>query len=218
MQTNSKDTMATVIDHIVVVAPNLAAGATLVSNALGVELQQGGKHPRMATHNLLLRLGDSTYLEVISPDPSAFEPSRPRWFDLDRLASDEQPRLAAWVVRTEDIYSSRFLCTSVLGNIEPMSRGALAWLITVPADGSLPLGGAAPALIEWQSKPHPAYTLNDLGCSLRNLEIFHPEPERVQVTLKSIKLSTPVIIHKLSASSRPKLVAQIQTPSGLHTL
>ncbi len=218
MQTNSKDTMATVIDHIVVVAPNLAAGATFVSNALGVELQQGGVHPRMATHNLLLRLGESTYLEVISQDPSVAKPSHPRWFALDRLAPDEPPKLAAWVVRTEDIYYSSFLCASTLGNIEPMSRGDLAWLITVPSDGSLPLGGAAPALIEWQSKPHPAYTLNDLGYSLRKLEIFHPEPEQVQIILKTINLSAPVSIHQLSASSQPKLAAQIQTPYGLCTL
>jgi hypothetical protein len=210
--------METVIDHIVVVAPNLAAGATLVSDALGVKLQQGGVHPRMATHNLLLRLGDSTYLEVISPDSSAAKPSHPRWFALDCLAPDDPPKLAAWVVRTEDIYFSRSMCASVLGNIEPMSRGALSWLITVPSDGSLPLGGAAPVLIEWQSKPHPAYALNDLGCSLHHLEIFHPEPEQVQVALKSLNLSTPVSIHQLSTSSQPKLVAQIQTPCGLCTL
>lgn len=210
--------MQTVIDHIVVVAPNLASGASYVCDALGVEMQQGGAHPRMATHNLLLRLGDSTYLEVISPDPSAPVPSRPRWFALDRLASDEQPKLAAWVVRAENIYSASSQCESVVGIVEAMSRGTLSWLITVPADGSLPLGGAAPALIEWQSRPHPSSTLKDLGCSLRNLEIFHPQLAQVRKVLKAIDLAAPVSLHQLSQGSRPQLVAHIQTPHGLRTL
>jgi hypothetical protein len=44
----------------------------------------------------------------------------------------------------------------VLGPIEPMSRGKLNWLITIPADGSLTLDGVAPALIQWDAEPHPA--------------------------------------------------------------
>jgi hypothetical protein len=59
------------IDHIAVTAPTLEAGAELVRLALGVEPQAGGAHARMGTHNLLLRLGDAVYLEVIAPDPRA---------------------------------------------------------------------------------------------------------------------------------------------------
>lgn len=210
--------MSTVIDHIVVVAPDLAAGAAYVRNALGVELQQGGAHPRMATHNLVLRLGDSTYLEVIAPDPSAPRPPRPRWFALDSLPRDARPALAAWVVRTADIHASSASCTCVVGSVEPMARGTLSWLITVPADGSLPLGGAAPMLIEWQSTPHPASALKDVGCSLHKLEICHPQPGRVQALLDTIKLATPVSLRQLEENAPPALVAHIQTPHGLRTL
>jgi len=210
--------VGTVIDHIVVVAPNLTVGAAFVRDALGVELQQGGAHARMATHNLLLRLGDATYLEVIAPDPSALRPARSRWFALDRLTPDAPPRLAAWVARTDDIRSSSSLCASVVGSIEPMDRGALSWLITVPADGSLPLGGAAPALIEWQVQPHPARALKDVGCSLVELEVFHPEPSRVQTVLAAIELSSPIRLHPLPPGAEPYLVAHIQTPSGRRTL
>jgi len=55
------------IDHIAITAPTLEAGAKFVKNVLGVNPQKGGEHLRMGTHNLLLRLGDTTYLEVISP-------------------------------------------------------------------------------------------------------------------------------------------------------
>jgi hypothetical protein len=210
--------LETVIDHIVVVAPRLDVGAAFVNLALGVDLQPGGAHPRMATHNLLLRLGDSTYLEVIAPDPSAARPSRPRWFDLDNLAADSPPRLAAWVVRIDDIYSARFSCSSILGDILTMSRGHLSWQITVPADGSLPLGGAAPALIEWQVTPHPARALKDRGCSLTSLEIFHPEPLRVQTVLEAVKLAAPVSLRQLSSGAKPYLVARVKTPRGHCTL
>jgi hypothetical protein len=53
------------IDHIVITAPDLEVGAEFVRQTLGVIPQSGGAHPRMGTHNLLLRLGDSLYLEVI---------------------------------------------------------------------------------------------------------------------------------------------------------
>ncbi|HCV79405.1 VOC family protein, partial [Pseudomonas oryzihabitans] len=51
------------LDHLVIVAPTLAAGARYVEERLGVALQPGGQHARMGTHNLLLGLGDG-YLEV----------------------------------------------------------------------------------------------------------------------------------------------------------
>jgi hypothetical protein len=212
--------VTTVIDHITVVAPNLAAGAAYVSKALGVAMQPGGTHPRMGTHNLLLRLGESTFLEVISPDPAAPKPARPRWFELDRLTAESRPRLATWVARTNDIRKSGSTCSTVVGNIEPMSRGSLNWLITVPSDGSLPLMGAAPALIEWNeanTPAHPASALKDFGCSLIALEVFHPEPSRVQAVLGAIKFSGPVHVRKLPVS-QPYLVAHIQTPHGTRTL
>jgi hypothetical protein len=59
------------LDHITVVAPSLEIGSTYVKAALGVVPGAGRTHPGMATHNLLLALGPTMYLEVISPDPRA---------------------------------------------------------------------------------------------------------------------------------------------------
>lgn len=95
--------MSAYLDHITVVAPSLAAGSRLVHQALGIEPGPGRTHPEMGTHNRLLRLGDTVYLEVIAPDPDAPPTSRPRWFGLDHVSPTTTPRLAAWVARTDDI-------------------------------------------------------------------------------------------------------------------
>jgi hypothetical protein len=210
--------MNTGIDHLTVTAPSLAVGAEYVAKALGVDMQPGGAHPRMGTHNLLLRLGDAVFMEVIAPDPAAPKPAHARWFELDKLTAASPARLAAWVARAPDIRASGAAFGSIVGNAESMTRGALSWLITVPTDGSLPLGGAAPALIDWQGSPHPASTLKDAGCTLMRLEAFHPEPERVQAILASINLSSPVQVRQAAPGTPPHLVAHIQTPHGLRTL
>lgn len=59
------------LDHLTITAPTLESGAEFVRRSLGVDPQPGGEHPRMGTHNLLRRLGDSLFLEVIAPDPAA---------------------------------------------------------------------------------------------------------------------------------------------------
>src|SRR5690606_8176826 len=97
---------------------------------LGVSLQAGGQHPRMGTHNKLLRLGDDVYLEVIAADPAAPAPQRPRWFELDQMTPGSRPRLGTWVIRTDDIVAARAACSWDTGPIESMTRGALAWRIT----------------------------------------------------------------------------------------
>jgi hypothetical protein len=203
-----------VVDHIVVAAPTLESGVAFVREALGVAPEAGGEHARMGTHNLLLRLASDRYLEVIAIDPAAPAPARPRWFALDALGAWSAPALSAWVARTSDIEGTVAAASEALGMIEPMSRGALQWLITIPADGSLPLGGAAPCLIEWRSEGHPAARLRDQGLSLAGLEVRHAEPERVARVLRSLGFEGPVSVLPLPAGSPPRLVAHIDTPQG----
>lgn len=206
------------IDHITVTAPSLTAGADFVRQILGVSPQPGGEHPRMGTHNLLLRLGDSLFLEVIAVDPHAPAPDRPRWFDLDRLTADALPELSTWVVRTDDIHAASAICSESLGAIEPISRSRLNWLITIPADGSIPLEGVAPALIQWQTDIHPAATMPDYGLSLVKLDIFHPDLSRLTRLLSSIGVTGPITVSAPPVGRTPHLLATISTPHGLRLL
>ena len=99
-----------------------------------------------------------------------------------------------------------------------MSRGTANWLITIPADGSLPIDGVAPSLIEWHVDHHPAQLLDDHGCSLVRLEGCHWQSERVEQVLKSLGLQDAMVVNRLPPGERPYLVAQIETPHGLRTL
>lgn len=206
------------IDHLVITASSLDDGAELVRRALGVTPQVGGGHQRMGTHNCLVKLGDTTYLEVIAADPAAPKPDRPRWYELDALETNASPRLATWVARVNDIAAAQAASPVPLGRVEPMSRGRMNWLITIPADGSLPLQGVAPTLIQWAGGHHPASRLDDLGCSLVRLEGFHPEAGRIAAMLKAVGFDGEFTVASLSKNEKPFLVAFIQSPVGMRQL
>jgi len=202
------------LDHITVVAPSLEAGSAYVDSALGVSPGAGRKHPGMATHNLLLALGPSVYLEVISPDPDAAPVARPRWFGLDHVLEGTPARLAAWVASTEDIAGTTI---PELGDVETMRREAHTWQMTARADGGVPLDGAVPLLIQRSSSVHPAAALPQRGLHLQRLRIRHPAPDRVLALLARMGLASPPAI-TVTRGNECSLVAEIQTPSGLREL
>jgi hypothetical protein len=202
--------MPTCLDHITVVAPSLDVGSRFVHQALGIEPGPGRTHPDMGTHNRLLALGEFVYLEVISPDPDAPPVSRPRWFGLDQVTPDTVPRLAAWVARTDDIASAAI---PELGPVETMSRAGHTWQMTITLDGSLPMSGAVPSLIQRASTVHPASVLPAVGLRFRRLRIHHPTPALVLAALERIGLAShpEVAVHHGITCT---LVAEIDTPSG----
>jgi hypothetical protein len=202
----------TEIDHLVVTAPDLASGAELVHSALGVAMSPGGEHPRMGTHNLVLKLGPAVYLEVIAKNPAAPDPGRPRWFELDRGAP---PRLATWAVHTTDIRATAGAASELVGDVERMTRGNLNWQMTIRADGGLGLGGLVPAILEWPAGAHPAARMPDSECALVRVEAFHPEPPRVTALLASIGFAGPLTV---AAGSPPRLVAWVETPAGTRSI
>jgi hypothetical protein len=206
------------IDHIAITAPSLETGVEYIRRSLGVVPQAGGEHPRMGTHNRLLKLGEKCYLEVIAINPNAPGANRPRWFQLDHPDPSRPIRLATWIARTDDITAAAAASPIPLGEIEPMSRGELNWLITIPSDGSLPLQGIAPALIQWPAGIHPAAALPESRCSLVRLEGFHPEAEKVAGMLDAIGFEGDFQVFELPPGRQPYLVAHIQTPAGLRQL
>lgn len=198
------------LDHLVVTAPTLEEGVGYVENALGVTPHAGGKHPDMGTHNALLRIGPTSYLEVIAIDPALPSPEVPRWFGLDRR--EPAPRLANWVAKCADVAASTGLAAFEPGPVRPMRRNELHWHIAFPMDGVPGEGGLLPALIQWpEHAAHPAARLPDDGLELVALQATHPEPEKIRAALESLGLGQ---VLDLSRGDEIALRARIATPDG----
>jgi Glyoxalase-like domain len=205
------------IDHLVVTAPSLAAGIEFMHDALGVTAQPGGRHPRMGTHNALVKFDDTTYLEVLAVDPAARPPGHPRWFGLDDLDGHSAPALAAWVARVEDIHAA-LVAMGVTGDVKTMSRGSLEWLIAIPADGQLSAAGVMPALIQWLHEAHPAPQLEGSGCTLESLRGLHADGSQIARPMGKVHFDPRWSLAPATVEDKPGLVATIQTPRGAQTL
>ena len=211
----------TELDHIAVVAPDLASGLAWVREALGVDMPSaGGKHPEMGTHNRLLGLGPEVYLEVIAIDPEASQPPHRRWFGLDDREMvgrhwREGRRLRSYAVRCTDIAATIGGEGGTFGAPMPVSRGDRQWLFAVRPDGALPMGGALPCLIDWGERGTPAPTMPDLGFRLQGLRVETPDPDVVGAALDAIGMA-----HKPEIERGPqvRLAATIATPDGVRVL
>ncbi len=201
------------LDHIVIAARSLEAGRRYVREKMGVEIPAGGKHPLMGTHNCLMRLGSSAFLEVIAVDPSADPPARPRWYGLDdpRLQErlEEGPQLIAWVLRSQSIGQDANIAGYSADDIITVSRGTLSWRLTVPADGSLPWGGALPHIIEWNEGATPWKQMADRGVELDLLKIDHPDADRLAAILSRWLGALPDYL-RISKASGPALGANLR--------
>ena len=207
------------LDHLVLAATTLADGIDYLSEVLGTTPTMGGRHDAMGTHNALLRLGERCYLELIAIDPDGAKPTRPRWFDLDSVALQaelvERPRLVHWVARTTDIDAAAARCPLPLGTVHAMARGDYRWRITIPDDGSRPMRGVLPTLIQWDVPQHPAEKLPRSGISLLQLAASHFEPKPIRAALAALGLQDALA---LTFDREVRLAAMLRTPRGIVTL
>jgi hypothetical protein len=199
------------VDHLVYGTPDLDAGIASLEKRLGVRATLGGQHPGRGTHNALIALGPSTYIEIISPDPRQPHPAQPRPFGLDDLS---EPRLITWAANESDLPRLTGQAAEhgiTLGDISPGSRRRtdgvmLTWQYTNPR--VVVADGVAPFFIDWGKTPHPAQSAAD-GGRLVGLSAEHPDPDRVKKLLGQLGLDLPV-----TKGSRPRLTAIIDGPRG----
>lgn len=201
------------LDHIAVSAEALGPGTQDVEAALGGPLQPGGAHAAMGTHNTLLSLGPSEYLEVIAIDPDAPGPAQPRWFDLDNFRG--ATRVTTWICRCDDLESALRAAPRGSGTPWSLRRGDLRWRMAVPDDGRLPFGGLFPALIEWAGPIHPAPLLTDTGVRLTALCLISPDAERLRAALAPLIADDRIVI---AAGDAPRIEVTLGTPGGDVTL
>jgi hypothetical protein len=210
----------TELDHIAVIAPDLAAGVAWVREVLGVEMPAGGKHPEMGTHNHHVGLGPDVYLEVIAADPEAPRPPHRRWFGLDDREAVERHwregrRLRGYVAHCADMAATIGGQAEMFGAPMRISRGDRHWLFAVRADGRLPLDGAAPSLIDWLEPGTPAPMMPDLGLRLQSLRVETPDPDALQAALDAIGMARKP---EIGRGPQVRLAATIATPRGVRVL
>jgi len=203
------------IDHVVIGARTLEAGAEYVEAHLGVRPATGGKHEGAGTHNMLLGLGRGCYLEVIAPDPGQPEPPHSRAFDLDdpgmKMMLEAEPRLVAWVARTPvlDAVVTR-LGTHHAGEIRAMKRGKLTWRMAMPPQRQ-DMSNLIPSLIQWDDGKGVAPRLPDSGVRLVALEAEHPDVDALRNALAQRGLDGAL---RLRRSPHVRLVARFSRADG----
>ena len=215
------------VDHLIVLAADLASGVAWCERTLGVTPTAGGEHPLMGTHNRILNISSAAhpraYLEVIAINQGATS-ARPerarRWFDMDSAALQQQvaqhgPQLIHWVASVPDL-AARCAALSALGldrgaiiaANRPTPQGLLQWRITVRDDGQRLLGGCLPTLIQW-GDTHPTQAMADQGVALESLALAHPQAGALRQALDAVGLGA-IPVHTGPA----RLQARLRTPRG----
>tara|TARA_B100001057_G_scaffold142326_1_gene142055 strand:- start:1414 stop:2043 length:630 start_codon:yes stop_codon:yes gene_type:complete len=195
-------------DHFAIATENLEQTVSNLEKKFKYPFSSGGEHKVFGTHNRLFRLGD-VYLEVIAINPFATASQQPRWFDLDNF--NGKSRIITWIASTENILELLPNIWNNPGVIKKLSRDKLEWDFTVPKSGIMPMGGAAPALINWGNTRHPALSMVDHGCRLERFLVNTPFAEDLKSILKNILFDQRI---EVNFSRNISFEAHISTPNG----
>jgi hypothetical protein len=208
------------LDHITVIAPTLIEGVSHVQDCLDLDVPFGTRHDYMGTHNHRLQLGNNVYLEIVARDPQGITPSRACWFGLDnqeKVRSDwnDGRRLRGWVANTDAIDSVLLAHRAIFGDKVPLPAVNPAFDFAIPTDGSLPLDGAAPSIIDHRGDPTSMATIPDLGARLHSLTLEHPNSAAIKALYRELSIDHPPVIVQ---GSEVRYRALIETPTGLKEL
>jgi len=167
------------LDHVVIAANTLEEGTSYIENKLHIKLSEVGYHSDMGTHNRVVKISKSVYLEVISVDPNCVDLKSKRWFNLDNLKLQSKlrnsPRVIGYVIENGD--------TKILKYYEPffsVSRGEYKWKFAMPRINSsiladqFYLSGIIPSLINWESEK-PIIKMQDNHLNLKKIHVLFTE-------------------------------------------
>ncbi|MEV6998171.1 VOC family protein [Streptomyces sp. NPDC093982] len=176
------------LDHLVLVTPDLSATVADFARRTGVTPAPGGVHVGLGTRNYLVSLGGMSYLEIIGPDPEQSATDAPRPFAVDGLTV---PRTVTWAISPPDLDAAIAAARARgydPGPAQSMSRRRpdgtlLEWRLT-DGDDAHP-SGLVPFLIDWSATVHP--TASDLPTTpLLSLSATAPEPDEIRPLLSAL--------------------------------
>jgi len=208
------------LDHLTAIAPTLAEGVAHLRECLDLDIPFGQRHAYMGTCNHLLQLGDGVYLEIIALDPDAEPPPCARWFGLDNQRAvkrdwDDGRRLRGWVARTDDINRVISSHGSIFGRKVALPWASPSFDFAIPEDGSLPLAGAAPSIIDRRGKIRSMAAIADLGARLQSFSLEHPDAGALADLYRQLAVDRSPEIRQGSIF---RYRALIETPVGVKEL
>lgn len=193
------------IDHFMYAASSLADGMDWAEATFGVRPAHGGAHAGLGTQNALLAF-DSSYLEIIAPDPKQ---------DLsgtmgERLAALKTSGLVTWAAEGNLTEINKALnakgvdCRGPVETKRVQTDGTLlTWALLFPQSGLYGM----PFFIDWMDCVHPCQTSPEAG-HVSAFDIRTPEATALKGALSAIHLDVPV------SSGYSNLHLEIDSPNG----
>ncbi|MHA7900308.1 MAG: VOC family protein [Henriciella sp.] len=200
------------IDHFVWATPNLEQGCAEIERLFGVTPERGGAHPGLGTRNALLSLGANIYLEIMAPT----QDTPPKGSVGDRLARLDEPGLATWVLRSNDLNAlaasatAETIDTTPLGPV-PTERltpqgERLVWELLFYTRHTF--GGLVPFMIDWKGSPHPSFDA-PIGGSRKRFAVCSTKSNRLNALYSDLGIET-----KADADETDSLQVHLETPRG----
>ena len=197
------------LDHILLGGPDLADMIDRFATLTGVEASIGGRHPDFGTHNALIDLADSRYLELAAPDPHRTTES-----NYSKLfASLERPAVCGWCVRADNLASvaaslnDHDIETQAIKRVMRNSpEGPVVFDVLYPKPSRLE--GHMPFFIDWLDTKHPSIDAPK-GCRLMSVDFRHPEAALMNEVFSA--LNTP---WRCEHASQPSFSINFKTPNG----
>ncbi len=200
------------LDHLVYAVPDLDEGISFIKDLLGIEVYPGGQHPRFGTHNAIVRIGNHTYLEIISSDPS--NPKEfPLWMGISNVTSPG--RLTRWAIShplNESVMKglksyNEALAHISIGEREKPDGSTLVWKLTPPI--SHPMIESCPFFINWPEGIHPTTSL-PMQCELTEIKVFSRRSKKINGFLNNLRME-----FQLKQGDEDKIEAIFNSPKGM---
>ena len=201
------------IDHIVWAVSDIDEGIALFKEKTGVAPIFGGYHTTQGTKNALVKIGRTSYFELLAPDPDSPIQSN-RWMGIDLI---QGPRITRWAFNTVHIEDQASTLKRYDDNLGQLSIGQrkttiddlIKWKMTVPYHS--PLIDLAPFFIDWsESEIHPTDQLPDEGLSIESIELSCPAPSRINTLLESLNIDGYQV-----STGVEQIAIVLKTPKGL---
>ena len=198
------------MDHILWATPDLDLGCQVFTDLTGVTPAPGGKHPGFGTRNALSSFSQTTYLEILAPDPDQ-DQSGTWGADVAALSG---PCMYSFALSCTNLEAVADQARSAGIDVQPpvaMSRntpdgGLLNWRIMRLNDPRWP--GRLPFFIDWQGAPHPGVTTSG-GSRLVDIYAVDPDPDALRDVYRAIGSDMPVY-----GGVSHGFVARLETPKG----